>query len=54
LSAENGQIALDTYKKEIANGTTKIRLVLMDCEMPVMDGTTSTKKIREFENQFAS
>ncbi|HOD39896.1 MAG TPA: response regulator [Candidatus Wallbacteria bacterium] len=41
--AENGSAALDKYK----NGD--YDLVFMDMQMPVMDGYTSTKLIREFE-----
>ncbi|TKB47920.1 PAS domain S-box protein [Thalassotalea mangrovi] len=44
--AENGLIALDMLKKQAYDG------VLMDCQMPVMDGYTASKKIREQE-QFA-
>lgn len=39
--AENGQIALEMLELEHFDG------VLMDCQMPVMDGYTATKKIRE-------
>ncbi|MCF6299564.1 MAG: ATP-binding protein [Proteobacteria bacterium] len=41
--AENGMIALEKAKK------TRFRLILMDCQMPVMDGYTCTKRIRKFE-----
>ncbi|XPV75116.1 MAG: PAS domain S-box protein [Desulfovibrio sp.] len=37
---ENGQLALDALETQRFDG------VLMDCQMPVMDGYTATKKIR--------
>ncbi|MBF0280435.1 MAG: transporter substrate-binding domain-containing protein [SAR324 cluster bacterium] len=43
--AENGQIALEILKTERFDG------VLMDCQMPVMDGYTASRKIRE-QKQF--
>jgi len=39
---ENGQLALDTVTQNPNN----YDLILMDCEMPIMDGFTSTKNIR--------
>ena len=39
--ADNGQIALEMLEKYHFDG------VLMDCQMPVMDGYTATRKIRE-------
>ncbi|WP_020589211.1 PAS domain S-box protein [Desulfobacter curvatus] len=39
--AENGQIALEMLEKNHFDG------ILMDCQMPVMDGYTATRKIRE-------
>nr|WP_321403532.1 PAS domain S-box protein [uncultured Desulfobacter sp.] len=39
--ADNGQIALEMLEKYHFDG------ILMDCQMPVMDGYTATRKIRE-------
>jgi CheY-like chemotaxis protein len=39
--AENGQQALDKLEQSNFDG------ILMDCNMPVMDGYTATKRIRE-------
>jgi CheY-like chemotaxis protein len=41
--ANNGKEALDKF------GTTKYDLILMDIQMPVMNGIVATKKIRELE-----
>ena len=41
--AENGEIALEMLDKEQFDG------VLMDCQMPVMDGYTATRLLREKE-----
>lgn len=43
--ANDGKIALEAYKQE------KFDLVLMDMEMPVMDGYTATREIRAWERE---
>ena len=43
--AENGQVALELLQKNSYD------LVLMDCEMPVMDGFSAAQKQREYEVQ---
>ena len=43
--ADNGKIAVEKFKKN------KYDLILMDVQMPVMDGIKATKKIREIENE---
>jgi signal transduction histidine kinase/DNA-binding response OmpR family regulator len=44
-TAENGEIAFDTFK----SGT--YDLVLMDMQMPVMDGVTAVKEMRKWEEE---
>ena len=46
--AENGKIALDMLEKSSPG---YYQLVLMDVQMPVMDGYTATKHIRQLENR---
>jgi CheY-like chemotaxis protein len=51
--AKDGQQALDTYKESphTALPRSKFDLILMDISMPVMDGMTSTRLIREHEKK---
>ena len=46
--AGNGQEAIDSLKRQPCD------LILMDCQMPVMDGFTATRIIRDHERQSAS
>ena len=45
VHATNGNEAVNLYRER------RFDAVLMDCEMPVMDGFTATRMIREFEAQ---
>jgi len=46
--AKNGEVALDMFQQE------EYGLVLMDCQMPVMDGFAATRHIRQIESQRGS
>ncbi len=42
---DDGNKAVEMYQNE------KFDLILMDCQMPILDGLSATKIIREFEKQ---
>jgi len=44
LTANNGQIAVDMYQSH-----KEIKLILMDVQMPVLDGLLATQAIRDYE-----
>ena len=50
IAAENGKIAVDKYQ-ELGS---ELNLVLMDVQMPVMDGFTATETIREMETKYGT
>ena len=44
VTANNGQEAIDIYRSAIG-----VRIIIMDVQMPVLDGLSATKVIREYE-----
>ena len=47
--AMNGQEALDLYKAHHRS----FMIIIMDISMPVMDGVTATRQIRQFESELS-
>ncbi len=46
----NGSEALENYRSSVGGGD-QYALILMDCEMPVLDGFLATEQLREWEKQ---
>lgn len=51
VEAENGKLGVEKFQEEVRRrqGRAGFEFVLMDLQMPVMDGNVATKRIREFE-----
>lgn len=49
IEAENGLEALRTYQSSPQH----IRVILMDMSMPVMDGMSATRAIRQYEQEYS-
>ncbi|AFM39704.1 CheY-like receiver domain-containing protein [Desulfosporosinus acidiphilus SJ4] len=44
LLAENGEVAVDIYQK------LEFEVIIMDCQMPILDGFKATRAIRQLES----
>ncbi|XP_024358846.1 histidine kinase 1 isoform X2 [Physcomitrium patens] len=52
FEASNGQEVLEAVMARMLNGQAPFQCILMDCQMPVMDGYESCKAVREFEKKY--
>ncbi|KAF9350628.1 His Kinase A domain containing protein [Mortierella sp. AD094] len=55
VEAENGKLGVERFQEEVwrRGGKSGFEFVLMDLQMPIMDGNMATKQIREFEQSLA-
>ncbi|KAF9946330.1 His Kinase A domain containing protein [Mortierella alpina] len=53
IEAENGKLGVERFQEEVLRreGRAGFEFVLMDLQMPVMDGNMATRRIREFEHE---
>ncbi|CAM6040223.1 unnamed protein product [Sphagnum compactum] len=49
--AANGQEALEAVRTRVQGGERSFNCILMDCQMPVMDGYETCKALRDIENK---
>lgn len=47
---DDGSQAVDRYVASLAPGARPFDVIIMDCEMPVLDGYAATEQIREYES----
>ncbi|KAG0014578.1 His Kinase A domain containing protein, partial [Entomortierella chlamydospora] len=56
VEAENGKLGVERFKEEVLRrgGKSGFEFVLMDLQMPIMDGNMATKLIRKFEQSITN